>query len=956
MSTRHLPAGQHVAPVPGSAGMPPPVDMNSAPPAAHQGGHHHPVNGGGVGHGPSHRGGRRHQHQHQHHAHAHHHPHAHGGPPGPPLGPPHPSQFAPQYHHQPMNPPHMYGYIPYAPQQQYNPYAMPPQYHHPGTGAGMMPNPAAAPYLPYQYPRSPPNMHQPYTPMSGVTVAPNFPRHSQPSPALSTPYQPPPPLPPPMSAPIPPQTPSSTHSSQILPSHTPPTPQQVNSSAPPPPPPPATTAAISLEPTQTPTTPAAPREPYHPPVPWLSHPDQPWPARKPRIKPRRKPLTSESEALSLPVEQHEGATAVEQTERTAQAAAAAAKTTPIAEAPEPAAQETAQETPKQTVAPTVASEKPTVASIPSSTKPAQPALPLVPVVPKNPKSPTVEKNKEQPAQPVAAPPSESATATNTEAPADQGAQVANPPPKPAAPSSWAKLFAKPAGAAKVGHNGTSIDGASANGDGAAPAAGGAVNGPAAGTAASSLFPKPNANSTAEAVLAYKVNNDKLSFIEPRGLINTGNMCYMNSVGKKAAHSFKSDTPLIDAMIMFMREFKVLKSATSVDQLRRSLKSEDLDKFGEPFTPEFVYDAIRQLPRFASMRRGHQQDAEEFLGFLLQSLDDECTSVVNHSIANEATRAADSDANGQTDASGDWLEVGRKQKAAVTRSSGANGSTPINKVFGGLLRSEFRVPGLKDSITTEPYQPLQLDIGSPEVRSVVDALRGLTRPERLQGDFNSPRGKDVQATKQVFIESLPPVLILHLKRFQFDAEGHGTVKIWKKIDYPLDLEIPREVLSRQKRQALSDSSSPLPRYKLISVVYHHGKNASGGHYTVDVRRQDGQDWLHLDDTNLRRVHSRDVAESSVEEDGHSSASNANGNGTSSTSANRFGAMNDDEAGDEDGWEQVTTSAGGAGHGSNTTSSSKRWSNVVNGAGNNKGKQNKEGFKDSKVAYLLFYQRV
>ena len=51
----------------------------------------------------------------------------------------------------------------------------------------------------------------------------------------------------------------------------------------------------------------------------------------------------------------------------------------------------------------------------------------------------------------------------------------------------------------------------------------------------------------------------------------------------------------------MHEFKVLKSASTVEQLRRSLKGEDLEKFGEPFTPEFVYEAIRQLPRFASMR-------------------------------------------------------------------------------------------------------------------------------------------------------------------------------------------------------------------------------------------------------------------------------------------------------------------------------------------------------------------
>ena len=76
------------------------------------------------------------------------------------------------------------------------------------------------------------------------------------------------------------------------------------------------------------------------------------------------------------------------------------------------------------------------------------------------------------------------------------------------------------------------------------------------------------------------NAAKIAFLKPRGLVNTGNMCYMNSVcmyfqdikdkslsvqvlqilvfcipfyeflervGQRSAHSFKSDTPLIDAM-------------------------------------------------------------------------------------------------------------------------------------------------------------------------------------------------------------------------------------------------------------------------------------------------------------------------------------------------------------------------------------------------------------------------
>jgi ubiquitin carboxyl-terminal hydrolase 10 len=308
----------------------------------------------------------------------------------------------------------------------------------------------------------------------------------------------------------------------------------------------------------------------------------------------------------------------------------------------------------------------------------------------------------------------------------------------------------------------------------------------------------------------------------------------------------------------------------------------------------------------------------------------------------------------------WLEVGPRQRPAITRSSGySNISSPITKIFGGQLRSELRVPGLKNSVTLEPHQPLQLDIGAQEVRNIVDALKGLTRPETLHGDFNSPHGKDATATKQVFIESLPPVLILHLKRFQFDAEGNGTVKIWKKVGYPLELEIPRDVLSRQKRNAILTEGSGLPRYRLIAVVYHHGKNASGGHYTVDVRRQDGLEWIRIDDTVIRRLRSEDVAEGGAEEKATKPAVENRKDATTSAAqqpSNRFVGMNDEDTGDDDGWKQVS---GGAVNGG------KKWSSVVNGAAPpstaatpaaQKGKQVRDNIKDNKVAYLLFYQRI
>ena len=314
----------------------------------------------------------------------------------------------------------------------------------------------------------------------------------------------------------------------------------------------------------------------------------------------------------------------------------------------------------------------------------------------------------------------------------------------------------------------------------------------------------------------------------------------------------------------------------------------------------------------------------------------------------------------------WLEVGPKQKASITRSSGTTVSdSPVTKIFGGKLRSELRVPGLKNSVTLEPYQPLQLDIGAPQISNITDALKNLTKPETLHGDFNSPRGPNTAATKQVFIESLPPVLILHLKRFEFDRSG-GTQKIWKKVGYPLDLEIPKEVFSPHKRSQIAMRPGGLPRYRLTAVVYHHGKNASGGHYTVDVRRQEGSEWIRIDDTVIRRVRSSDVAHEGGEEDPQvlKRALEQHKRDDASAKRNMFEGMlpdEDDEEGksEADGWSQVNGSGG------NAVSGQKKWSGVVANGGSttpstagNKTPRGGErnGITKDRVAYILFYQQV
>ena len=67
-----------------------------------------------------------------------------------------------------------------------------------------------------------------------------------------------------------------------------------------------------------------------------------------------------------------------------------------------------------------------------------------------------------------------------------------------------------------------------------------------------------------------------------------------------------------------------------------LKPNELEKYGDSFVPQLVYDMIRNCLALQDMRRGHQQDAQEFLGFLLRELHEECDRAAQH--ARKARRA------------------------------------------------------------------------------------------------------------------------------------------------------------------------------------------------------------------------------------------------------------------------------------------------------------------------------
>jgi ubiquitin carboxyl-terminal hydrolase 10 len=182
--------------------------------------------------------------------------------------------------------------------------------------------------------------------------------------------------------------------------------------------------------------------------------------------------------------------------------------------------------------------------------------------------------------------------------------------------------------------------------------------------------------------------------------------------------------------------------------------------------------------------------------------------------------------------------------------------------------------------------------SDKVKSVQDAVYAITEPEFLDGfsvDSHSRRRSSQDTpidhlntasftlsttTKQSLFETMPPVLILHLKRFVYDPQSNSISKLQKYLEYDTSLDLDSQKLfsSVGKRQ-LGHCT-----YKLFAVIYHHGRSVAGGHYTADVclnpnfksqptdsqstqeRNGEGEEqpiWVQMDDALMQKVSVADV---------------------------------------------------------------------------------------------------
>ncbi|XP_057782081.1 ubiquitin C-terminal hydrolase 12-like isoform X4 [Salvia miltiorrhiza] len=148
---------------------------------------------------------------------------------------------------------------------------------------------------------------------------------------------------------------------------------------------------------------------------------------------------------------------------------------------------------------------------------------------------------------------------------------------------------------------------------------------------------------------------------------------------------------------------------------------------------------------------------------------------------------------------------------------------------------------------ESFYDLQLDVkGCHDVYASFDKYVAV---EHLDGDnkYQAEQHGLQDAKKGVLFIDFPPVLQLHLKRFEYDFVRDVMVKINDHYEFPLQLD-----LDRDDGKYLSPDADRRVRnlYTLHSVLVHSG-GVHGGHYYAFIRPTLSSQWYKFDDERVTK---------------------------------------------------------------------------------------------------------
>ncbi|XP_058543017.1 ubiquitin carboxyl-terminal hydrolase 2 isoform X2 [Neofelis nebulosa] len=319
-----------------------------------------------------------------------------------------------------------------------------------------------------------------------------------------------------------------------------------------------------------------------------------------------------------------------------------------------------------------------------------------------------------------------------------------------------------------------------------------------------------------------------------GLRNLGNTCFMNSI----LQCLSNTRELRDYCLqrLYMRDLSHGSSVHTalMEEFAKLIQTIWTSSPNDVVSPsEFKTQIQRYAPRFVGY---NQQDAQEFLRFLLDGLHNEVNRVTVRPKSNPENL--------------DHLPDDEKGRQ-MWRKYLEREDSRIGDLFVGQLKSSLTCTDCGYCSTVfDPFWDLSLPIakrGYPEV-TLMDCMRLFTKEDVLDGD-EKPTCCRCRARKRCIkkfsIQRFPKILVLHLKRFS--ESRIRTSKLTTFVNFPLrDLDL-REFASENTNHAV---------YNLYAVSNHSG-TTMGGHYTAYCRSPVTGEWHTFNDSSVTPMSSSQV---------------------------------------------------------------------------------------------------
>ena len=338
----------------------------------------------------------------------------------------------------------------------------------------------------------------------------------------------------------------------------------------------------------------------------------------------------------------------------------------------------------------------------------------------------------------------------------------------------------------------------------------------------------------------RVNNITTMFSEfsdggLTGLANVGNTCYLNSCLQILSHTHELS--------------KFLNTKTYKQKLKNkpeALLLVEWDKLREMMWSSNCtiapYGFIKSVQKISIIKNrdlfsGHEQnDIQEFLLFLIDCFHEALARPVNMTITGNVKNNTD---------------ILAKKCYQMMKNMYKKEYSELLSIFYGIHVSVVNSleDGTQLSTRPEPFSVITLSIPSNINNiTIYDCFDHYCKKESLikENQYNTDDGKLIDAERGIVFWSLPDILIVNLKRWNY----HNGNKIHTKVHTPLiDIDLSKYVMGYNSKEYV---------YDLYGVCNHHG-NSLGGHYIACVKNANGK-WYEFNDTNVTEFNENSVISS------------------------------------------------------------------------------------------------